>query len=117
MPDQIERHKCCPKCGSKKFKFAKSTTTLVDSGPAAALLPMKDRICKKCGELYHPQMPAIIPYAVILGGVALAMAGVIAFFEPLMSGPTQFAGWVKYVLLASGGVLLFAGVQLLLKKP
>ncbi len=116
MADQIERHKSCPKCSSRRFKFAASTTRLADSGPAAAL-PIKDRICKECGTLYHAEMPAIIPYALMVGGVALLLVGIIALFKPLMSGPVRFWWWVKFVLMAGGAGLFFAGLQLFRKKP
>jgi hypothetical protein len=116
MADQIERHTCCPQCGSKRFKFAASSTKLVDKGLAAAL-PIRDRICKDCGTLYHPEMPAIVPYTLMGVGVGVALLGVMAFFAPLMSGPVGFQWWVKFLLLAGGAGLFLAGLQLLRKKP
>ncbi len=116
MADEIVRHKCCPQCGSKKFKFAKSSTKLVDKGPAAAF-PIRDRTCKECGTFYHPEMPAAIPYALMGGGVCVFLMGVMAFFAPVMSGEIEFRWWAKVLFLVAGGGLLFAGIQLFRKRP
>lgn len=116
MAGAIERHKCCPKCGSKKYKFADSTTTLAARGVAAAL-PIRDRICKVCGTLYHPEVPAILPYTLVGIGALLFLFGIMAFFGPLMSGPVRFQRWIKFLLIVAGGGVFFAGLQLFRKKP
>ena len=115
MVDPIERHKCCPQCGSKRYKFADSMTKLAPHGVAAAL-PIRDRICKECGRLYHPEVPTIIPYTLVGIGAVLVLFGIMAFFGPLMSGPVRFQWWVKFLLIAAGGGTIFAGLQLIGKK-
>lgn len=80
-------------------------------------MPIKDRVCKECGTLYHPEMPAIIPWTLVGIGIVLFLFGIMAFFGPLMSGPVRFQWWVKFLLMAAGGGVFFAGVQLFRKKP
>jgi uncharacterized protein (DUF983 family) len=116
MPEQ-QISRTCPKCGSKRFRFAPSQSSQPSSsGGTAALFAMRDRICKDCGTQYKPAMPSWVPYLVIVMGVIVLLFGVMAFFEPLMKGPTQFRGWVKYAIVLGGFVFIAAGVQLLRKK-
>ena len=117
MAEQQQTSKACPKCGSKRFKFARSQSSARSSGEGlAGLFAMRDRICKDCGTQYTPTMPRWLPCVVIFLGVILALVGLMAFFEPLMKGPTQFRGWVKYAFILAGLVFIAAGVQLFRKK-
>ncbi len=40
---------------------------------AAGLFPIKDRTCKKCGTLYHLEMPPVLAYAMLVGGLAATL--------------------------------------------
>ena len=109
MGDQ--RRKGCPQCGSKRFKFGQTTEPLMPTG-LASMIPVRSRVCKKCGTEYYPVLPKIVPYALMLGGVVLILIALMAFFEPLMGkGSTQFVWWVKYGLIAAGLCFFGAGFQ------
>jgi len=109
-------HKCCPKCGSKRFKLAASSRPIAQKG-LASMIPIRDRLCKKCGTQYSPTMPKIIPYVFIILGITLACLGVMAFFEPLMKGGSvQFRGWVKFAIILGGVFCFVAGIQMFRKK-
>ena len=118
MGKQQQTATSCPKCGSKRFKFAPArASSPSDDKGLAALFAMRDRICKDCGTQYKPPMPGWLPCVIIVLGAALALLGVMAFFAPLMTGPTRFRAWVKVALVLGGLVFIAAGVQLLRKKP
>lgn len=104
--------KGCPKCGSRRFKFARSGP----SGDAAkGLFYMRDRVCKDCGTQYTPPMPGWLPYLIIMLGVGLAFIGVALMFQPI-PGPTELRLWVKIAMVVAGLVLAGAGVRLACKK-
>ena len=62
----------CPKCGSKRYSFASGSERPMVDGPMGALMTIKDRICKDCGQQYSPPAPRWMPYAFVLIGLFLA---------------------------------------------
>lgn len=114
MANRKEKRRGCPQCGSKRFKFGPSSQPLAPSGLASAI-PVRSRVCKDCGTEYYPSLPRIVPSALMFAGVVLVLIGLMAFFEPLMKGPTQFRWWVKYVMILAG-FFFGAGIQVFRKK-
>lgn len=115
MVNRRTKRKGCPQCGSRRFKLGPSSQPLAPDG-LASLIPVRERMCKDCGIQYYPAMPRTVPHAFMLVGVALVLIGAMAFFEPLMKGPTRFRTWVKFAIVLGGLFFLGAGVQLFRKK-
>lgn len=70
----LERHKVCPTCGSKRYRFAKTQSPMQDEG-ILSNYKMKDRQCKDCDTVYAIPMPNFIPWVIIfLGLICLGFA-------------------------------------------
>jgi len=99
-PAPIVRHRACPNCGSKRYRFAASTSPWADSGFFASL-QMKDRACKGCGTEYCGVFPPAARYFFLIVGLPIAVAGVaIVLFtgEILASFMATLAGFFIFTM-------------------
>lgn len=98
-----KRSRVCPKCGSKRSKLAGlATAKPLDDSPwsrkmADVGFKIQDRICKDCGTQYMPELPAIVPYCLIVAGVVLTPFGLAM---GVMGTPVIIVG----LTIVAGGV-------------
>ena len=106
----LQRHKVCPNCGSKRYRFAKTQSPMQDEG-VLSNYKMKDRPCKECGTQYAIFMPNFIPWVIIfLGSIFLSFA----ILAQASATSTNIKGRILFAALGLGMIGL--GIKLLFKK-
>ena len=112
----IERHASCPNCGSSKSSFAGTAVTLGDTG-AMSKIPIKDRKCKKCGTVYHPEVPKAIPWVFIILGPCAFFVVLLDLNGELFSGSQMSLTWLGRIVFSIAGLYsIVLGIQILLMK-
>lgn len=84
----------------------------------AAKWPIKDRICKQCGTVYHPVTPKVIPWAFIAAGAVFLFLAFL-FLVGEFTGTTAYTANRSGFILCMMGAIAFItmGIQILRKMP
>ncbi|MCE5280277.1 MAG: hypothetical protein ABFD92_04820 [Planctomycetaceae bacterium] len=114
--------KGCPKCGSRRRRFApKGTDRLPPPKGLAAFTATRDCICKDCGCQYQPPLPASVPYVLLVSGLILALFSVAVIIIGVSITSGGFSGNIGNVMLfvlvmLLGGCMAVAGAKKLRAK-
>jgi hypothetical protein len=106
--------KVCPECGHDEYEKRR---------PKGWVAFVDDRICKKCRTRYTPPTPLWAALVFIVGGLGVALAGVLALLFLLLSivraGSRPTAALVELgigvALIGMGGLATFHGFRCLAK--
>lgn len=112
----IERHASCPECGSKKYSFAGTAVPVGETG-AASKIPIKDRKCKECGTVYHPEVPMALSLVFIMLGPCAFFVVLLDLNGELFSGSSMSLTWLGRIVIAVAGIgSIVLGIKMLLMR-